>query len=106
MIIYESPRRVVKTLEQFCESFGAERRISACREISKIHEESVRGTISEVLKHFKEHEPKGEFVLIVEGNTSPNTECKTDTPSAKSHDETVKKESKYQRKLREREENI
>lgn len=106
MIIYESPRRIVKTLEQFCESFGAERRISACREISKIHEESVRGTISEVLKHFKEHEPKGEFVLIVEGNTSPNTECKTDTPSAKSHDETVKKESKYQRKLREREENI
>ena len=106
MIIYESPRRVVKTLEQFCESFGAERRISACREISKIHEESVRGTISEVLKHFKEHEPKGEFVLIVEGNTSQNTECKTGTPSAKSHDETVKKESKYQRKLREREENI
>lgn len=65
MIIYESPRRVVKTLEQFCEFFGEDRRMSACREISKVYEESVRGTVKEVLEHFKEHEPKGEFVLIV-----------------------------------------
>ena len=97
MIIYESPRRVVKTLEQFCEFFGKDRRISACREISKIHEQSVRGTMTEVLEHFKAHEPKGEFVLIVEG-VSQN-----DIQNAKNADfiekiETEKPLSKYQKK--------
>ena len=67
MIIYESPRRIVKTLEQLAIAFGEDRRMSACREISKVHEESVRGTIAEVLAHFKETEPKGEFVLIIGG---------------------------------------
>ena len=67
MIFYESPYRVVKTLSQFCESFGSDRKVSACREISKIHEESVRGTMEEVLAHFKENAPKGEFVIIVAG---------------------------------------
>ena len=67
MIIYESPRRIVKTLEQLALAFGEDRRMSACREISKVHEESVRGTIAEVLAHFKETEPKGEFVLIIGG---------------------------------------
>ena len=67
MIIYESPRRIVKTLEQLATFFGEDRKMSACREISKIHEESVRGTIAEVLAHFKETEPKGEFVLIIGG---------------------------------------
>ena len=64
-VFYESPYRVVKTLEQFAEVFGAERPVSCCREISKLHEESVRGTIAEVLQHFKEHEPKGEFVIVL-----------------------------------------
>lgn len=67
MIFYESPHRVVKALEQMQEVFGEERRCSVCREISKVYEESVRGTISEVLSHFKENEPKGEFVIVVEG---------------------------------------
>lgn len=67
MIFYESPYRVVKTLTQFVETFGAERRMSACREISKLHEESVRGTIAEVLHHFEESAPRGEFVLVIEG---------------------------------------
>jgi 16S rRNA (cytidine1402-2'-O)-methyltransferase len=67
MIIYESPRRIVKTLEQLAVAFGEDRKMSACREISKMHEESVRGTIAEVLAHFKETEPKGEFVLIIGG---------------------------------------
>ena len=67
MIFYESPYRVVKTLQQFAEVFGAERRMSACREISKMYEQSVRGTIAEVLAHFEETEPRGEFVLVVEG---------------------------------------
>ncbi len=67
MIFYESPYRVVKTLRQFAEYFGPDRQMSACREISKIHEESVRGTIGEVAAHFGETPPKGEFVLVVEG---------------------------------------
>ncbi len=67
VIFYESPHRIVKTLQQFVEVFGAERRVSVCREISKLHEESVRGTLEEVLKHFEEHEPKGEFVIVLGG---------------------------------------
>lgn len=67
MVFYESPYRVVKLLEQLAEVFGNERRVSACREISKVHEESVRGTLAEVIAHFKEHEPRGEFVVVVAG---------------------------------------
>ncbi len=67
MVFYESPYRVVKLLEQLAEVFGGERRVSVCREISKVHEESVRGTLTEVIAHFKEHEPRGEFVVVVAG---------------------------------------
>lgn len=67
MIFYESPYRVLKTLEQFAEYFGEDRRASVCREISKIHEESVRGTLAELIAHFKETEPRGEFVIVVAG---------------------------------------
>lgn len=74
IVFYESPYRIVKTLEQFVESFGAERPVSVCREISKIHEESVRGTLEEVLNHFREHEPKGEFVIVVGGAEEKNYE--------------------------------
>lgn len=67
IIFYESPYRIVKTLQQFIEVFGAERQVSVCREISKIHEESVRGTLDEALSHFQEHEPRGEFVIVLSG---------------------------------------
>lgn len=67
MIFYESPYRVLKTLQQFAEVFGEDRRVSCCREISKVYEESVRGTLAEVIAHFKEVEPKGEFVIVVAG---------------------------------------
>ncbi len=67
MIIYESPYRVAKTLRQLAEIFGSDRRCAACREISKLHEECVRGTLEEVAAHFEVNEPRGEFVLIVEG---------------------------------------
>jgi len=70
MIFYESPYRIVKTLTQFAEVFGPERSCSVCREISKIHEESVRGTIAEVLAHFTETEPRGEFVITVAGKNN------------------------------------
>ncbi len=67
MIFYESPHRVVKTLTQFVEVFGAGRRMAACREISKLHEEIIRGTTAEVLAHFEANAPRGEFVLVAEG---------------------------------------
>ena len=67
MVFYESPYRLVKTLEQFGEVFGEDRQVSVCREISKVHEESVRGTLAEVVAHFKQTPPKGEIVIVVGG---------------------------------------
>lgn len=67
IVLYESPYRVVKCLEQIAETFGAERRVAVVREITKKFEQTVRGTVAEVLAHFKEHEPKGEFVIVVAG---------------------------------------
>ena len=69
MVFYESPHRIVKALQQFAEVFGQERPVAVCREISKVHEEVVRGSIAEALTHFQEHEPRGEFVIIVGGKT-------------------------------------
>ena len=67
MIFYESPYRLVKTLQQLAEVLGADRQASVCREISKIHEESVRGSLEEIVNHFTTTEPRGEIVIIVEG---------------------------------------
>ena len=67
MVFYESPHRVIKTISQFAEYFGEERKASVSREISKMFEETIRGTISELLVHFGTKKPKGEFVIIVEG---------------------------------------
>lgn len=67
MIIYESPFRLVKTLEQLAEFMGNNRRASVSREISKLHEDTQRGTLEELIVHFKQTPPKGEIVLIVEG---------------------------------------
>lgn len=67
IILYESPHRLAKTLEQLKEFLGKERKVSVAREISKLHEEILRGTIEEVSELFKNKTPKGEFVLIIEG---------------------------------------
>lgn len=67
MIFYESPFRLVKTLQQFAEVYGADRQVSVCREISKVFEESVRGSLEEVIAHFQAKEPKGEIVIVLEG---------------------------------------
>lgn len=67
MVFYESPRRLVKTLEQFALCFGPERECSVAREISKVYEEHRRGTLAEVARWFGEHEPKGEIVIVVAG---------------------------------------
>lgn len=76
MIFYESPYRVVKTLGQLAEHFGEDRRVSVCREISKIHEESVRGTLAEAISHFNETAPRGEFVIIVAGKDTKDSKNK------------------------------
>lgn len=67
MIVYESPFRLVKTLGQFEEFMGPERQVSVSREISKLHEETVRGSVSEVRSYFEQHAPKGEIVMILAG---------------------------------------
>jgi len=67
VIIYESPYRILKTLEQCSEYFGKLRPASVSREISKIYEETIRGSIGDLIEHFRNKEPKGEFVLIIEG---------------------------------------
>ncbi|MBW2937323.1 16S rRNA (cytidine(1402)-2'-O)-methyltransferase [Aureisphaera sp. CAU 1614] len=67
IIFYESPHKLVKTLAQFVEYFGANRSVSVSRELSKLHEETIRGTAEEVFKHFEAKPPKGELVIVVGG---------------------------------------
>ncbi|RPA67462.1 16S rRNA (cytidine(1402)-2'-O)-methyltransferase [Cyclobacteriaceae bacterium YHN15] len=68
MVFYESPHRLMKTLEQFAEAFGPDRMASVSRELTKIYEENVRGTLEELVLYYQEHPIKGEIVLVVEGN--------------------------------------
>ena len=75
-ILYEAPHRLLKTLNDLSAAGMSERRISACRELTKKYEEVVRGTVSEVIEHFNEVPPKGEFVLVLEGK--PKNETKTE----------------------------
>jgi 16S rRNA (cytidine1402-2'-O)-methyltransferase len=70
MIFYESPFRLVRTLEEFSELFGPEREACVSRELSKIHEENKRGTLSILAEYYKSNPPKGEIVIIVAGNKS------------------------------------
>lgn len=67
IVFYESPFRVVKCLEQLSEVFGAERRVAVSRELTKKFEQTVRGTLAEVITHFKNNQPKGEFVIVLAG---------------------------------------
>jgi 16S rRNA (cytidine1402-2'-O)-methyltransferase len=75
MIFYESPHRLVKTLQQFQEYFGVERKVSVSRELTKMFEETVNGSIKEVIVHFMDKDVKGEIVIVVEGKSeSPSEE--------------------------------
>ncbi len=67
MVFYESPHRIVKTLSQICEYFGESRKLSVSREISKIYEENLRGTVKELLIYFENKKPKGEIVIVLDG---------------------------------------
>ena len=77
MVFYESPYRLLKTLQQFADVFGPDRPVSVAREISKLHEEHVRGTLEEVIQHFKEVPPRSEIVIVVGGNNK-NKKLKTE----------------------------
>ncbi|MBB4035111.1 16S rRNA (cytidine1402-2'-O)-methyltransferase [Dysgonomonas hofstadii] len=67
IVFYESPHRVVKTLTQLAEYMGEDRYAATCREISKVYEDTRRGTLKELISHFSVNEPKGEFVIVVSG---------------------------------------
>lgn len=67
IVLYESPHRILKTLNQLAEYMGEDRRVATCREISKIYEETCRGSLKELILHFSANEPRGEFVIVVSG---------------------------------------
>jgi 16S rRNA (cytidine1402-2'-O)-methyltransferase len=67
VVVYESPHRLVKTLEEMKTLFGPDRRISVSRELTKMHEETMTGTMEEVLSHFSQKEVKGEIVIVIDG---------------------------------------
>ena len=70
IVLYESPHKLLRTLDHLAEVLGPDRRASASRELTKLHEETVRGTLEELLEHFDVHPPRGEFVLVVAGTKS------------------------------------
>ena len=71
MVFYEAPHKLLRTLEDMAEYFGGDRKISLCREITKLHEEALRTTLSGAIEHYNATPPKGEFVLVVEGAPEP-----------------------------------
>lgn len=81
MIFYEAPHKLNTTLKDLKEHFGPDRRISLCRELTKLHEETRRTTLEEAVDWYGEHPPKGEFVLVVEGR-SAQEHCVPDLPAA------------------------
>ena len=87
MIFYEAPHMLVATLEDLAEAFGAERKISLCRELTKLHEEVVRTTLGEAIAKYAENGPKGEFVLVVDGAAPVEKEV----PTAEDAGEMVKR---------------
>lgn len=87
MIFYESPYRIVKCLTQMAEFFGEDRQVSVTRELSKKFEQTVRGTLLEVAQHFIDHEPKGEFVVVVAGKPKVKREKLREKDDKYSRDE-------------------
>ena len=77
VILYEAPHHLIRTLEELYAALG-ERRITLCRELTKKFEQTVRGTVAEVLEHFRTTEPKGEFVIVLAGKPKPGRETQGD----------------------------
>jgi 16S rRNA (cytidine1402-2'-O)-methyltransferase len=76
-ILYESPHRLLKTLNQLSEVMGEDRQASVSREISKIYDETIRGTLLELISHFELHKPKGEIVIVVQGKEKTKEKSKS-----------------------------
>lgn len=90
IILYEAPHKLIRTLTDLCEAFGEDRRISLCRELTKIHEEVIRTTIGKALKIYETREPRGEYVLVIAGASEAAAE--TDAPTL---EDAVKLAEKY-----------
>ena len=82
MVFYDAPHKLVNTLEDMAEHFGSDRKISLCRELTKLHEEVVRTTLSQAVEQYKTNAPKGEFVLVVEGAAPTQKEAPTTADAA------------------------
>ena len=80
MIIYEAPHKLKGTLDDLCKVFGANRRISLCRELTKLNEEVVRTTLGEAVRYYAENSPRGEYVLILEGACEAGVETRNENP--------------------------
>lgn len=78
MIFYEAPHKLRGTLDALCEAFGGERKISLCRELTKLNEEILRTTLADAVKTYAEREPRGEYVLVVDGDAEPVSEYPED----------------------------
>jgi 16S rRNA (cytidine1402-2'-O)-methyltransferase len=85
VVLYESPHRILKALEQFSEFFAPDRQIAICREISKKFEETIRGNCKELITHFTTHPIKGEFVVVIEGKAVEKTTTKGREKRSKRH---------------------
>jgi 16S rRNA (cytidine1402-2'-O)-methyltransferase len=82
MIFYEAPHKLLHTLEDLQQAFGPDRRISLCRELTKLHEEVIRTTLGEAVRKYAESPPKGEFVLVVAGAPEEIPEVATESDAA------------------------
>ena len=91
VIFYEAPHKLLRTLEDFCEIFGEDRKISLCRELTKVFEEIYRTTCGEALRRYSETPPKGEFVLILEGATAKEETMNWDDITVEAHVEMYEK---------------
>ena len=76
MVFYESPHKLLKTLQDFCTVFGSERPISVSRELSKLHQETLRGSAAQMLEHFQNQAPRGEFVIVLSGMDKKSIKAK------------------------------
>ncbi len=95
MIFYESPYRLLKTLQQFAEAFGTERQASVSREISKMFEDTQRGTLQQLVEHFTAIPPKGEIVIIVAGTDGKNNDTSADEDDEEQDLAKIRKSKKY-----------
>ena len=97
-VLYESPHRLLKTLQQLSEYLSLETPVVAVRELTKLYEEAIRGSLREVIQHFIEHEPRGEFVLVIGRNSTFDTSLDDKAPSSAPLTQEEKKRMKRSKK--------